>query len=113
MKRRNPRITLSVLPARAIYQAVLQFTQQHPLPRTKGRKPLYSEALILTLALLRMEQVFGSVKGVYGSSVGCRRWCYARVQVWGMLVLWNLVQRLRVGSDRGDCLCVVFVLWGD
>jgi len=53
MKRRNPRITLSVLPARAIYQAVLQFTQQHPLPRTKGRKPLYSEALILTLALLR------------------------------------------------------------
>jgi len=56
MKRRNPRITLSVLPARAIYRAVLQFTQQHPLPRTKGRKPLYSEALILTLALLRTAQ---------------------------------------------------------
>jgi hypothetical protein len=64
-------------------------------------------------ARYRVEQVFGSVKGVYGSYVGCRRWCYARVQVWGMLVLWNLVQRLRVGSDRGDCLCVVFVLWGD
>ena len=56
MKRRNPRITLSVLPTRAIYQAVLQFTQQHPLPRTKGRKPLYSQALILTLALLRTAQ---------------------------------------------------------
>ena len=42
-----------------------------------------------------MEQVFGSVKGVYGSYVGCRSWCYARVQVWGMLVLWNLVQWLR------------------
>ena len=56
MKRHNPRITLSVLPARAIYRAALQFTQQHPLPRTKGRKPLYSEALILTLALLRTAQ---------------------------------------------------------
>ena len=42
-----------------------------------------------------MEQVFGSVKGVYGSYVGCRSWCYARVQVWGMLVLRNLVQWLR------------------
>jgi hypothetical protein len=61
----------------------------------------------------RVEQVFGSVKGVDGSSVGCRRWCYARVQVWRMLVLWNLVQWLRVGDDRGDCLCVVFVVWGD
>jgi hypothetical protein len=43
----------STLLARAIYQAVLQFTQQHPLPRTKARKPLYPEALILTLALRR------------------------------------------------------------
>jgi len=31
---------------------VTQFTQQHPLPRSRGRKPIYSEALILTLALL-------------------------------------------------------------
>jgi hypothetical protein len=38
---------------RTIYHAVLQFTQQHPRPHTKGRKPLYPEALILTLALLR------------------------------------------------------------
>ena len=53
MKRRNPRITLSVLPARAIYHAVLQFTQHHPRPHTKARKPLYPEALILTLALRR------------------------------------------------------------
>ncbi len=53
MKRRNYRITLSTLPARAIYEAVLQFTQQHPLPRRKGRKPIHSEALVLTLALLR------------------------------------------------------------
>jgi hypothetical protein len=26
------------------------------------------------------------------------------------LVLWNLVQWLRVGGDGGDCLCVVFVV---
>jgi len=52
MKRRNYRITPSTLPARAIYQAVTQFTQQHPLPRSRGRKPTYSEVLILTLALL-------------------------------------------------------------
>jgi hypothetical protein len=58
----------------------------------------------------RIEQVFGSVKGVYGSYVGCC-WCFARV--WGMLVLWNLVPWLRVGGDGGDCLCVVFVLWVD
>ena len=53
MKHRNHRITLSTLRARAIYEAVTQFTQQHPLPRSRGRKPIYSEALILTLALLR------------------------------------------------------------
>jgi hypothetical protein len=53
MKRRNLPITLSTLPARTIYHAVLQFTQHHPRPHTKGRKPLYPKALILTLALLR------------------------------------------------------------
>ena len=53
MKHRNYRITLSTLRARAIYEALTQFTQQHPLPRSRGRKPIYSEALILTLALLR------------------------------------------------------------
>ena len=53
MKRRNPPITRSTLPARAIYRAVLQVTQHHPRPHTKGRKPLYPEALSLTLALRR------------------------------------------------------------
>jgi len=59
----------------------------------------------------RVEQVFGSVKGVYGSYVGCRSWKYARVQVWGMLVLWNLVQWLRVGGGAGDFWCLVLVMW--
>jgi hypothetical protein len=61
----------------------------------------------------RVEQVFGSVKGVYGSYVGCRRWKYARVQVWGMLVLWNLVQWLRVGGGAGNFWCVSLVFWVD
>jgi hypothetical protein len=56
MKRRNPRITLSVLPARTLYHAALQFTQHHPRPHTKARKPLYPKALILTLALRRTAQ---------------------------------------------------------
>jgi hypothetical protein len=61
----------------------------------------------------RVEQVFGSVKGVYGSYVSGRRWKYARVQVWGMLVLWNLVQWLRVGGGAGNFWCVSLVFWVD
>ena len=53
MKRRNPPITLSTLPARTLYHAVLPFTQHHPRPHPKARKPLYPKALILTLALRR------------------------------------------------------------
>ena len=56
----------------------------------------------------RIEQVFGSVKGVYGNYAGCRRWAYARVWVWGMLGLWNLMQWLRVGVTEA-IVCVVFV----
>jgi len=41
-----------------------------------GRVAAYGWALG---ARYRVEQVFGSVEGVYGSYVGCRRWCYARV----------------------------------
>ena len=41
MKQRHLPITLNLLPTRLIYQAVLQFTQQQPLPHTKERKPLY------------------------------------------------------------------------
>ena len=51
----------------------------------------------------------GCMGVMWGVGVGVMRGCW----VWGMLVLWNLVQWLRVGGDRGDCLCVVFVLWGD
>ena len=60
-----------------------------------GRVAAYGWALG---ARYRVEQVFGSVKGVYRSSVRCRRWCYAQVQVRGMLVLWNLVQWVACGQ---------------
>ncbi len=53
----------------------------------------------------RIEQVFGSVKGAYGSYVGSRSWRGARVWVWGMLVLWNLVGLVQVGGD-GVVLCL-------
>jgi len=59
----------------------------------------------------RVEQVFGRVKGVYGSYVSGRRWEYARVKVWEMLVLWNLVQWLRVGGGSDDFYCVVLAMW--
>lgn len=47
----------------------------------------------------RIEQVFGSVKGVYGSYVGSVSWCGARSWVWGMWVLWNLVGVARLGGE--------------
>jgi hypothetical protein len=64
----------------------------------------------------RIEQVFGSVKGAYGSYMGCRRVAYVRVRVWGQLVLWNMVQYLRVGGGGIFLLCVgcggcVMVVW--
>ena len=51
--------------------------------------------------------MFGSVKGAYGSYMGCRRVAYVRVRVWGQLVLWNRVQYLRVRG--GGIFCCV---WG-
>jgi hypothetical protein len=64
----------------------------------------------------RIEQVFGSVKGAYGSYMGCRRAAYVRVRVWGQLVLWNMVQYLRVRGGGIFLLCVgcggfVMVVW--
>jgi hypothetical protein len=59
----------------------------------------------------RIEQVFGSVKGAYGSYIGCRGAAYVVVRVWGQLVLWNMVQYLRVrGGGVFCCVWVVVVL---
>ncbi len=46
----------------------------------------------------RIEQVFGRVKGAYGSDVGSRSWWGALVRVWGMWVLGNMVGLLGVGG---------------
>jgi hypothetical protein len=57
MKQRQAPITLKTLAAEDIYRLAKQFTHQHPRPKTtRGRKPLYPEALILTLALLQVAQ---------------------------------------------------------
>jgi hypothetical protein len=97
------------LPVARVEAGVRQGVRDKARVRVLERLGAYGWALG---ARYRIEQVFGRVKGVYGSYVGCRCWGYARVWVWGMWVLWNLVPWLRVGGDGGDCLCVVFVVWG-
>jgi hypothetical protein len=57
-----------------------------------------------------VDVVFGRVEGAYGRDVGGRGWCDARVQMWGLLELWELVQCLGVGGDGFDFLSVVLVL---
>jgi hypothetical protein len=49
----TPPLSLSNVSTRQLLELVNQFIQQHPPPVTRGRKPVYSEAFILTLALLR------------------------------------------------------------
>lgn len=57
----------------------------------------------------RIEQVFGTVKRVGESYVEC--WCavLARVRVWGMLVLGNLVKLVNVRGVLGVLVFVVSV----
>jgi hypothetical protein len=57
-----------------------------------------------------VDVVFGRVEGAYGRDVGGCGWCDARVQMWGLLELWELVQCLGVGGDGFDFLSVVLVL---
>lgn len=56
--------------------------------RARARAQQYAEVLD---GRYRIEQVFGSVKGVYGSYVGSVSWLGARSWAWGMWVLWNMV----------------------
>ncbi len=63
--------------------------------RARGRGEQYPEVL---RGRYRIEPVFGSVKGAYGSYVGARSWWGAVVRVWGQWVLWNRVGLLRVGD---------------
>jgi hypothetical protein len=57
-----------------------------------------------------VDVVLGRVEGAYGRDVGGCGWCDARVQMWGLLELWELVQCLGVGGAGFDFLSVVLVL---
>ncbi|MGQ9657723.1 MAG: hypothetical protein ACUVV1_07455 [Fimbriimonadales bacterium] len=50
-KHKTRKVSLKTLHPKIILQLARQFTQQNPLPTTRGRKPQYPEALLLTLAL--------------------------------------------------------------
>jgi hypothetical protein len=56
MEQRKAPVTLKTLTATDIYHLAEQFTHDRPRPTTRGRKPLYPEALILTLAWLQVTQ---------------------------------------------------------
>jgi hypothetical protein len=56
MQQRKTPATLKTLSATAIYNLAQQFTHDCPRPTTRERKPLYPEALILTLAWLQVAQ---------------------------------------------------------
>ncbi|MFN7016855.1 MAG: transposase, partial [Fimbriimonadales bacterium] len=59
-----------------------------PVARASSRLRARAEAHPEVLrGRYRIEQVFGSVKGAYGSSVSSRSWRGARCWVWGILVL--------------------------
>jgi hypothetical protein len=46
-------LSLTTIPARAIFMLVQQLCQQHPRPHRRGRKPVYREEIILTLMLVQ------------------------------------------------------------
>ncbi len=77
--------------------------------RVQERAAVYSWAFG---GCYRVEPVFGSVTGAYGSVWRARSWEGARV--WGLFVLWNMVGLVRVlgdGSDGFDGFMVCCV-WG-
>jgi len=59
----------------------------------------------------RIEPVFGRVKGAYGSVCRARWWVGARVWVWGLFVLWNMVGLVRLEGVAGGgflwVLCLI------
>jgi hypothetical protein len=101
------------LPVVRVAPSLYQSVRAPSRLRALGRLGEYGWAL---KERYRIEQVFGSVKRAYGSYMGCRRVAYVRVRVWGQLVLWNMVQYLRVRGGGIFLLCVgcggcVMVVW--
>jgi len=54
MTQRKVPVTLSPISAHDLLSLAEQFTSQRPRKTPRGRKPLYPEALLLTLALLQV-----------------------------------------------------------
>ncbi|MGC8783124.1 MAG: transposase [Armatimonadota bacterium] len=77
--------------------------------RARLRAQQYSWAL---RERYRIEQLFGSVKGAYGSVCRARSWAGAMVWVWGMFVLWNLVGVVRLAGG-GSFFVAFFVVFMD
>ena len=95
---------VSWLPVVWVAPSLRQRVRAQSRLRALGRLERYGWAL---RERYRIEQVFGSVKRAYASYLGCRGAASGVVRVWCQLVLWNMVQYMRVRGD--DVFCRV---WG-
>ncbi|GIV87194.1 MAG: hypothetical protein KatS3mg054_1223 [Chloroflexus sp.] len=98
------------LPVMRVEDSMWQRVRAGSRLRARARALVYGWAL---RGRYRIEQVFGSVKGAYGSVCRARSWVGARVWVWGMFVLWNMVGLVQVwGGDGldGFVVCCVWVM---
>ncbi len=96
------------LPVMRVEDSVWQRVRAGSRLRARARAGLYGWAL---RGRYRIEQVFGSVKGAYGSVCRARSWVGARVWVWGMFVLWNMVGLVQVWGGDGLDGFVVCCVW--
>jgi len=94
------------LPVARVEAGVRQQVRSSVRLRVRARAELHRWAL---RERYRIEQVFGSVKSAYGSVWRSRSWLGARVWVWGLFVLWNMVGLVQV-LGGGDFMCWVWVV---
>ncbi|GIV07121.1 MAG: hypothetical protein KatS3mg017_0323 [Fimbriimonadales bacterium] len=97
------------LPVMRVEDSVWQRVRAGSRLRARARAGVYGWA---PMGRYRIEQVFGSVKGAYGSVCRARSWLGARVWVWGMFVLWNMVGLVQVWGGDGLDGFVVCCVWG-
>ncbi|GIV17419.1 MAG: hypothetical protein KatS3mg022_2854 [Armatimonadota bacterium] len=95
------------LPVAVVRDGVWQQVRADARLRARARAQTYGWAL---RERYRIEQVFGSVKGAYGSVWRARSWVVARVWVWGMFVLWNMVGVVQVAGS--GCFVCWWWVWG-
>ena len=98
------------LPVMRVEDSVWQRVRAGSRLRARERAGVYGWAL---RGRSRIEPVFGSVKGAYGSVCRARWWLGARVWVWGLFVLWNMVGLVQgLGGDGSDgfVVCCVWIM---